>query len=65
MNHPTATLGWILLISKKSKTSHGERVSSHNTVTHETIKLCDDSDSACIAALQEKGYYMLTEEKVR
>ena len=35
----------------------------YNTVTHETIKLCDDSDSACIAALQEKGYYMLTEER--
>ena len=35
----------------------------YNTVTHETIKLCDDNEGACIAALQEKGYYMLTEEK--
>ena len=37
--------------------------SLYNKVTHETIDLCDDGDASCIAALQEKGYYMLSEEK--
>ena len=35
----------------------------YNTVTHETITLCDDTDGACISALQEKGFYMLLEER--
>ena len=35
----------------------------YNTVTHETITLCDYSDENCIAALQNQGYYMLSEEK--
>ena len=35
----------------------------YNTVTHETITLCDDDDGACISALQEKGFYMLLESR--
>ena len=35
----------------------------YNSVTHETITLCDDTDGACISALQEKGFYMLLEER--
>ena len=34
----------------------------YNTVTHETITLCDYDDAECIAALQEQGYYMLSPE---
>ena len=34
----------------------------YNTVTHETITLCDYNDGGCIAALQGQGYYMLSEE---
>ena len=34
----------------------------YNTVTHETITLCDYDDSECIAALQAQGYYMLSPE---
>ena len=32
----------------------------YNTVTHETITLCDYDDAECIAALQEQGFYMLS-----
>jgi len=31
----------------------------YNTVTHETITLCDYDDSECIRALQGQGFYML------
>ena len=34
----------------------------YNTVTQETITLCDYDDSECIAALQEQGFYMLSPE---
>ena len=34
----------------------------YNTVTHETITLCDYDDAECIAALQEQGFYMLSPE---
>ena len=34
----------------------------YNTVSHETITLCDYDDAACIAALQEQGFYMLSPE---
>ena len=35
----------------------------YNTVTHDTVTLCDYSDEACIAELQKQGYYMLSEDK--
>ena len=34
----------------------------YNTVSHETVTLCDYDDAACIAALQEEGFYMLSPE---
>ena len=34
----------------------------YNSVTHKTITLCDYDDGACIAALQEEGFYMLSPE---
>ena len=34
----------------------------YNTVTHETVTLCDYDDAECIAALQEEGFYMLSPE---
>ena len=34
-----------------------------NKYTNETITLCDDDDHLCISTLQEKGFYMLLEER--
>ena len=34
----------------------------YNTVSHETVTLCDYDDAACIAALQAEGFYMLSPE---
>ena len=34
----------------------------YNTVTHETITLCDYDDADCVAALQAKDFYMLSPE---
>ena len=34
----------------------------YNTVTHETVSLCDYDDADCIAALQAEGFYMLSPE---
>jgi phosphohistidine phosphatase SixA len=34
----------------------------YNTVTHETVSLCDYDDADCIAALRAEGFYMLSPE---
>ena len=47
-----------LSVSLKSTTEY----LLYNTVTHETITLCDYDDAECIAALQADGFYMLSPE---